>query len=45
MQSTVVDYSTLRPYRVGGELMHKGPTVGKVKPGITSYCAELRGVL
>ena len=33
------------PYRVGGELMHKGPTVGKVKPGITFYCAELRGVL
>ena len=31
-----------RPYRVGGELMHKGPTVGKVKPGITFYCAELR---
>ena len=34
-----------RPYRVGGELMHKGPTVGKVKPGMTFYCAELRGVL
>ena len=33
------------PYRVGGELMHKGPTVGKVKPGITFYCAELREVL
>ena len=34
-----------RPYRVGGELMHKGPTVGKVKPGITFYCAELRRCL
>ena len=26
-----------RLYRVGGELIHKGPTVGKVKPGITIY--------
>ena len=34
-----------RPCRVGGELKHKGPTVGKVKPVITFYCAELRGVL
>ena len=43
--AVVADHSTdelEKPVREGGEPMHKGPTVGKEKPGITFYCAELR---
>jgi len=48
--AVVADHSTAgtdakRPYRVGGELKPKGPTVGKEKPGITFCLRETREVL